>query len=55
VRAAARRGATVLLADPGRAYLPREGLEVVARYDVPVTRDLEDRLVRETTVYRVLP
>jgi predicted nicotinamide N-methyase len=55
LRAAAGRGAAVLLADPGRAYLPREGLEVVARYDVPVTRELEDRLVRETTVYRVLP
>jgi predicted nicotinamide N-methyase len=55
LREAAGRGLTVLLADPGRAYLPRDGLEVLARYDVPVTRELEDRLVRGTTVYRVLP
>jgi predicted nicotinamide N-methyase len=55
LRAAAGHGVAVLLADPGRAYLPREGLEALARYDVPVTRELEDRLIRETTVYRVLP
>jgi predicted nicotinamide N-methyase len=55
LRAAASRGIVVLLADPGRAYLPREGLVPLARYDVPVTRELEDRLMRETTVYRVLP
>jgi predicted nicotinamide N-methyase len=55
LRAAAGRGITVLLADPGRAYLPREGLVPLARYDVPVTRELEDRLLRETIVYRVLP
>jgi predicted nicotinamide N-methyase len=55
LREAAGRDITVLLADPGRAYLPREGLEALARYEVAVTRELEDRLVRETTVYRVLP
>ncbi|MFN7243408.1 MAG: class I SAM-dependent methyltransferase, partial [Dietzia cercidiphylli] len=42
---------TVLLADPGRAYLPREGLEPIARFRVPVSRDLEDREERETTIY----
>jgi predicted nicotinamide N-methyase len=55
LRVAAGCGITVLLADPGRAYLPREGLVPVARYDAPVTRELEDRLVRETILYRVLP
>ena len=55
LREAASRGLAVLLADPGRAYLPGEGLEPLVRYQVPVTRELEDRLVRETTVYRVLP
>lgn len=55
LREAACRGIAVLLADPGRAYLPREGLEPLARYEIAVTRELEDRLVRETTVYRVLP
>jgi predicted nicotinamide N-methyase len=55
LRAAAGRGIAVLLADPGRAYLPREGLVPLARYEVAVTRELEDRLVRVTIVYRVLP
>ena len=31
LRRMAAAGAEVLLADPGRAYLPREGLEVVYR------------------------
>jgi predicted nicotinamide N-methyase len=55
LREAAGRGVAVLLADPGRAYLPRDGLEPLACYQVAVTRELEDRLVRDTTVYRVLP
>lgn len=53
LRAAARAGALVLLADPGRAYLPREGLVARATYDVAVTRELEDRDVRRTTIYAV--
>jgi predicted nicotinamide N-methyase len=55
LRGLARRGAVVLLGDPGRAYLPREGLEALARYVVPTTLDLEDRTERETTVWRMLP
>lgn len=47
-----RRGATVLIGDPGRSYLPRGDLEVLATYEVPVTRDLEDRDVKRTTVWR---
>lgn len=53
--AAAARGALVLLADPGRAYLPRAGLLPLARYEVPVSRELEDQTVRLTTVYRLPP
>jgi predicted nicotinamide N-methyase len=55
LRAAAGRGTLVLLADPGRAYLPREGIAPLAAYDVPVTRELEDREMRRTTVYRLMP
>lgn len=55
LRAAAARGLTVLLADPGRAYLPKTGLVAVAQYDVPTTRELEDREVRETTIWRMQP
>lgn len=49
-----RRGALVLVGDPGRIYSPREGLEVVARYDVPTSRELEDGDVRNTAISRVL-
>ncbi|WP_135467643.1 class I SAM-dependent methyltransferase [Crenalkalicoccus roseus] len=55
LRALAAAGAEVWLADPGRAYLPREGLEPLARFRVPTTRELEDREEREVTLYRLLP
>lgn len=47
------RGADVLVGDPGRAYLPKSGLEKLAVYEVPVTRALEDAEVKRTTVWRV--
>jgi predicted nicotinamide N-methyase len=51
LRALAKRGTQVLIADPGRAYLPKEGLREVARYLVPTSLDLEDREIRETRIY----
>lgn len=48
----ALRGATVLIGDPGRSYLPRERLEMVVTYEVPVTRALEDAEVKKTSVWR---
>ena len=48
------RDAEVWIADPGRAYLPA-GLQPFAQYDVPTTRELEDRDVRRTTLHRLLP
>ena len=47
-------GATVLLGDPGRSYFPKSGIEKLATYRVQTTRDLEDREIRETSVYRLL-
>lgn len=46
------RGATVLIGDPGRTFLPKDRLEALARYDTPVSRDLEDRDVRLARVWR---
>lgn len=46
--------AEVWMADPGRAYLPREGMAAFATYAVPTTLELEDRLQREVVLYRVL-
>lgn len=48
------RGATVLVGDPGRSYCPRDQMEPVATYEVPVTRALEDSEVKRTTVWRFL-
>lgn len=47
----ARGGTTVLLGDPGRSYFPASGVEKLATYRVETTRELEDREVRETSVY----
>ena len=46
-----RRGADVLLGDPGRTYLPRERLAEVASYDVPTTLVLEDQQTKRTTIW----
>ena len=47
------RGATVLIGDPGRSYLPREKLEALATYEVPVTRALEDAEIKRSSVWRL--
>ena len=47
------RGVEVLVGDPGRAYLPATGLELLASHNVPVTRDLEDADFKTVGVYRV--
>jgi predicted nicotinamide N-methyase len=51
----AGQGVTVLMGDPGRAYLPAQGLVEVARYDVATTKELEDRELRQTVVWRLMP
>lgn len=48
----AARGATVLIGDPGRAYLARDRLASVAEYRVAVTRSLEDCDIKRTDVWR---
>jgi predicted nicotinamide N-methyase len=48
----ARRGATVLIGDPRRSYLPLGRLDCVTEYSVPVTRELEDSEIKRTGVFR---
>ncbi len=50
----AGEGKTVLVGDPGRAYCPKDRMEVLASYQVPVTRALEDSEIKKTTVWRFL-
>ena len=49
--ALAGRGATVLLGDPGRTYLPKDRLTELGDYRVPVTRELEDMEIKHTRVW----
>lgn len=49
------RHALVLIADPGRAFLPREGMETLTTCLVPTTLELEDRTERRVTIARLLP
>ncbi|HEV8567868.1 MAG TPA: 50S ribosomal protein L11 methyltransferase [Actinoplanes sp.] len=53
LRRAAARGALVLVGDPGRAYLPTDGMIERTSYDVPVPESLESVAVRYTTVWQV--
>jgi predicted nicotinamide N-methyase len=55
LRVLAGRGSTVLLGDPGRAYLPGDGLCELARYIVPLSRELEGREECDAFVWRVVP
>jgi len=48
------RGATVLIGDPGRSYLPKLRLAELASYQVPVTRALEDAEIKRTSVWRII-
>lgn len=47
--------AEIWVADPGRAYLPRDGLLPIAAYKVPTSLELEDRTERDVILYRLTP
>lgn len=47
-----RRGALVLIGDPGRHYLPKAALERIARYTTPARGALEDKDVALAKVWR---
>ena len=50
-----RREAEVWIADPGRAYVPADGLAEFARMPVPTTVELEDRTERTVRLFRLTP
>jgi predicted nicotinamide N-methyase len=43
----------VLMGDPGRTYLPRQGLERIIAYSVKTSRELEDTDLRNAVVWKV--
>ncbi len=55
LEAMAARGATVLIGDPGRTYLPRDRLVALATYEVPVTRALEDGEIKRSSIWAFRP
>jgi len=52
LRGLSRAGVTVLMGDPGRTYLPKDGLDWVVRYAVKSTRELADTDVRNAAWWR---
>jgi predicted nicotinamide N-methyase len=55
LRRIAGRGRLALLGDPGRAYLPKNGLVEIARYAVPTSREWEAGEITAGVVWQVLP
>ncbi|MFC7532633.1 class I SAM-dependent methyltransferase [Actinoplanes sp. GCM10030250] len=53
MRAARRKGASVLVGDPGRGYFPHRLFELVTEYDVPVPASLEETESLRTGVWRM--
>ncbi len=47
------RGVTVLIGDPGRAYLPKDRLVSLATYEVQTVGALEDNEIKRTSVWRL--
>lgn len=44
-------GTRVLIGDPGRTYFPQSGLDFLAEYRVPTTRELEDQEIKRSAVW----
>jgi predicted nicotinamide N-methyase len=49
----AARGVKVLAGDPGRLYSPRTGVTDLATFEVPVSREIEDRSPMRTWVLEI--
>jgi predicted nicotinamide N-methyase len=49
------RGVRVLAGDPGRLYSPRTGVADLVSFDVPVSREIEDRSPMRTWVLEIQP
>ena len=49
------RGVRVLVGDPIRTYFPNSGFDLLAEYQVPTTRELEDMAIKRTRVWALSP
>lgn len=55
LRLQAQRGVTVLLADPGRRYVPLDGLQPLKTYEVPTLDELESAPSKRTMLWALSP
>ena len=53
IEPAAAAGSLILIGDPQRNYFPKGRFDEAARYEVPVTRELEDAEIKRTAVWRL--
>lgn len=53
LRDLSRKGLLVLMGDPKRTYMPKQGLTRMAGYSVPTTRAIEDTDVRNAIVWQM--
>jgi predicted nicotinamide N-methyase len=53
LKLANRGGSEIFIGDPFRTYLPLSELDLLTTYQVPVSRDLEDREIRRASVFRL--
>ena len=53
IEAASRLGAAILIGDPQRNYFPVGRFSAVAEYQVAVSRELEDSVLKKTVVWRL--
>ncbi len=53
LKLAKSQGCKVMIGDPGRSYLPRDHLVMIAEYSVPVSRDLEDAEIKRSGVWTI--
>jgi predicted nicotinamide N-methyase len=54
LRRCSSAGAKALMADPGRAYLPKTGLMRVAQMSVACSLELEDKTSRDVGIYQIV-
>jgi predicted nicotinamide N-methyase len=54
LRRCSAQGAKALMADPGRAYLPKTGLMRLSRITVACSLDLEDKTSREVGIFQIV-
>lgn len=55
LRKAGQNKIKILIGDPERTYFPKNEFCCITQYDVPVSLDLEDSLLKRTTVWQFTP